>query len=211
MNAVSFIRIPKNASTSLYSFFGESNLIRNDYLSADNSKYMNIFEPSHCTISEAEALLGDSVLDAPVIAVTRNPYDRLVSMFFFARKHDLGKLYDIDTESFDDFAEHFYRLSNENEDFFHGTSQKEFMKHEKTNDFHVCRFEQLEEDIASFIKENGLNFDISRLEKLNSTEHRAYTNYYTDKSRKIVEQLWADDLEHYSYSFDDNRSNIKWA
>jgi len=90
---VTFVRIPKNASTSLYSFFGGSNTIRNELLSADNSMYLNVFEPSHCSIASAEKYLGRRVIDAPVLAVVRNPYDRLLSMFFFAKKYDLAPLY----------------------------------------------------------------------------------------------------------------------
>lgn len=202
MKSVTFIRIPKNASTSIYSFFGEANLIRNDYLSADNPKYLNIFEPSHCTISEAANLLGKDILDSLVLAVVRNPYDRLVSMFFFAKKYDLGSLYDVDTDSFDTFAEQFYELSH-HKDFFHGTSQKEYIAHEKLDEFTICRFEQLEPDLSAFIKDNNLeeDFDINDFPKLNSTEHCDYHDYYSDESKNIVKKMWGEDLDCFSYSF----------
>lgn len=198
---ITFIRIPKNASTSIYSFFGEANLIRNDYLDADNSKYLNIFEPSHCTISEAADLLGDDVLSSPVLVVVRNPYDRLVSMFFFAKKYDLGSLYDISTDTFDEFAEQFYKAS-QCPDFFHSTTQKEFMAHERLEEFTICRFESLEDDISAFIGDNNLDdFDINDFPKLNGTEHSNYRDYYSDKSKEIIKKMWGDDLDCFKYAF----------
>ena len=123
---LTFLRIPKNASTSLYAFFGLANTIRNEYLNANNSKYLNVFEPSHCTLQEAKEILGDDVAKLPVLAVVRNPYDRMVSMFFFAKKHDLGQLYDISLDSFDSFVDGFYRESK-NPDFFHAKSQCDYI------------------------------------------------------------------------------------
>jgi len=196
--ALTFLRIPKNASTSTYSFFGLANTIRNEYLDANNNKHLNIFESSHCTLKEAKELLGDCIAELPVLAIVRNPYDRMVSMFFFAKKHDLGKLYDISLESFDVFVEGFHRLS-ENPDFFHATSQCEFIS--GSNNVTVCRFENLKEDISQFINDNNLSFNIDEFPKLNSTKHNNYRSYYTDKSKDIVKSIWKDDLTRFSYSF----------
>lgn len=195
---LTFLRIPKNASTSLYTFFGFSNTIRNEYLDANNSKYLNIFEPSHCTLKEAKCLLGNGVAELPILAVIRNPYDRLVSMFFFAKKHDLGKIYDISLDTFDNFADGFYRLSKD-PDFFHAKSQCEYIN--EGGNITVCSFENLKDDIAKFISDNNLSFDMSDFQKLNSTDHNNYRSYYTDKSKDIVNSIWGDDLKRFSYSF----------
>ncbi len=195
---LTFLRIPKNASTSIYSFFGFANTIRNEYLDANNSKHLNIFEPSHCTLREAKELLGKGVAELPILAVTRNPYDRLVSMFFFAKKHDLGQIYDISLNSFDEFAEGFYKLSKD-PNFFHAKTQLDYIK--GSDNVTVCRFENLKEDISKFIKDNNLSFDIDEFQKLNSTKHDDYKSYYTGKSKEIVENMWRDDLDFFSYSF----------
>ena len=196
--ALTFLRIPKNASTSIYSFFGTSNTIRNEYLDANNNKYLNVFEPSHCTLQEAKESLGDYVADLPLLAVVRNPYDRMVSMFFFAKKYNLGALYDITLDSFDGFVEGFYKASK-NTDFFHAKSQCDYMK--GSDDVRVCRFENLKDDISKFIRDNNLSFSINDFQKLNSTDHNNYESYYTDKSKDIVMDMWKDDLVRFSYSF----------
>jgi len=201
-NKVTFIRIPKNASTSIYSFLGESNTIRNELLCADNNMYLNIFEPSHCSINDAVDKLGGEVLDAPILAVIRNPYDRLVSMYFFAKKYDLASLYGIDMTDFDSFAKGFHELSGER-DFFHAMPQCEYIKHNDSDKFTVIRFEELESGISKFIGDNKLSklFDKDDLPKLNSTEHKHYSEYYTPASKSIVEEMWSFDLERFDYTF----------
>ncbi|MES0327447.1 MAG: sulfotransferase family 2 domain-containing protein [Gammaproteobacteria bacterium] len=196
--SLTFLRIPKNASTSIYTFFGLANTIRNEYLDANNSKYLNIFESSHCTLKEAKGLLGDCVAELPILSVVRNPYDRMVSMFFFAKKHNLGQLYDISLDSFDAFVEGFYKLS-EDPDFFHAKSQCDYIS--GSENVTVCRFENLESDVSKFISDNSLSFNIDTFPKLNGTTHNNYKGYYTNKSKDIVKSMWKDDLTRFSYSF----------
>ncbi len=195
---LTFLRIPKNASTSTYEFFGSANTIRDEHLDANNSKHLNVFAPSHCTLKEAKELLGDCVAELPVLSIVRNPYDRMVSMFFFAKKHNLGQLYDISMDSFDAFVEGFYKLSKD-PDFFHAKTQCEYIK--GNDNVTVCRFENLEKDISKFISDNDLSFNVDTFPKLNSTVHNDYKSYYTSKSKDIVKKMWGDDLTRFSYSF----------
>ena len=195
---LTFLRIPKNASTSIYSFFGNANTIRNEYLSANNEKYLNVFEPSHCTLKEAKSILGDHIEDLPVLAVVRNPYERLVSMYFFARKHNLGSIYKIDTECFEKFASDFYEWSK-NPNFFHAKSQIDYFKECKKT--YICRFENLYIELGKFIKNENLGFDIHNLEKLNSTKRKSYRSYHTEKTKSIVREMWSEDLSRFSYSY----------
>ena len=201
MKNVTFVRIPKNASTSIYHFLGDTNVIRNERLCANNPKYLNIFEPSHCTLSDAVSLLGDDLIRNPILAVVRNPYDRLVSMFFFARKYDIGSIYDINTDDFDMFASQFYEYSSD-PNFFHATTQKQYIAHSGCEP-QVCRFERLEDDIKDFIENNGMadSLNMREFPRLNGTTHRDFRDYYSGTSRSIVEKMWGDDLECFSYSF----------
>lgn len=205
MERLTFIRIPKNASTTLYSFFGIWNTARDELLSADNSMHRNIFAPSHRSIKQLEDCLGRDVSKKPVIAVVRNPFDRLVSMYFFARKYGLGKIYGISTDSFNNFAEGFYAHRND-EGFFHAAPQAHFIDHEHKDRFTVARFENLVCDVSGFIEKNSLVdiLDIGRLGKLNCTSHEHYSKYYDTNSRSIVEDMWGLDIDMFSYSFNNN-------
>lgn len=210
---VTFIRIPKNASTSLYTFFGGSNTVRNEYLSADNPRHLNVFESSHQSISDLEINLGTDILDKPVLAVVRNPYDRLVSMYFFAKKYDLGKIYDIDVSDFSKFAKGFHRLSGD-ADFFHAMPQVDFIEHSAKDGFTVVRFEDLKKGISSFISRNGLSgiFNADDLGVLNGTVHNHYIEYYNDETIEIVKDMWGCDLEYFSYSLGNQRkAGDLWA
>ena len=204
---LTFIRIPKNASTSLYTFFGDLNTVRNEYLSADNLKHLNIFESSHQSISDLEVNLGADILKKPVLAVVRNPYDRLVSMYFFAKKHDLGKIYDVDLSDFTKFAKGFHSLSKDS-NFFHAMSQMDFIDHAEKDSFTVIRFEDLKKGISSFISKNGLSsiFNADSLESLNGTIHNHYREYYNNETVEIVRDMWGCDLDCFSYSFDSQRN-----
>ena len=204
---LTFIRIPKNASTSLYTFFGNLNTVRNEYLSGDNLRHLNIFESSHQSISDLEINLGPDILKKPVLAVVRNPYDRLVSMYFFAKKHDLGKIYDVDVSDFTRFAKGFHSLSDDC-NFFHAMPQVDFIEHSERENFTVVRFEDLKEGISSFISKNGLSgiFDADKLESLNGTIHNHYVEYYNDETIEIVRDMWGCDLESFSYSLGNQRN-----
>ena len=187
---ITFIRIPKNASTSLYSYFGRWNTIVDGRLRADNSTYKNIFSPSHCSLKRAVEQLGEKILDNQILAVVRNPYDRLVSMFFFAKKYNLGAIYGITTDGFDAFASDFQAMSKD-DTFFHAMSQSEYIDHESP--VTIVRFESLVEDM----KQLGFH----NLPKMNSTVHEGYQEYYSAKSKEIVRDMWSCDLDNFNYSF----------
>lgn len=199
---VTFIRIPKNASTSMYAFLGDKNTIKNELLCADNNMYLNTFEPSHCSISDAENKLGPGILDVPVLAIVRNPFDRLVSMYFFAKKYNLGSIYSVSTNDFQSFAKDFYKLSKD-KNFFHGMSQKSYIKHKDSDKFNVIRFEKINNGVHSFVRNTGTEkiFNASEFPELNGTEHDHYSKYYCPKSKKIVRDMWGCDLDRFSYSF----------
>jgi hypothetical protein len=202
---VNFIRIPKNASTSLYNYFGVTNTIRDNYLSVDNEVYKNIFAPSHCRLEFAIKEFGERILSLPTLAVIRNPYDRMVSMYFFAQKTKLNRVYDMDFQNFLEFCEHSQELSSD-PNFFHSWSQKSFI--EVDNDIRadsLLSFENLQEDLDKFLYEFNLKDFYEKagvsLKKDNSTEHENFKQYYCSKSKKIVENIWGEDIDYFLYTF----------
>jgi len=202
---VNFIRIPKNASTSLYNYFGVTNTIRDNYLSVDNEVYKNTFAPSHCRLEFAIKEFGERILSLPTLAVIRNPYDRMVSMYFFAQKTKLNRVYDMDFQNFLEFCEYSQRLSSD-PNFFHAWSQKSFI--EVDNDIRVdslLSFENLQEDLDKFLYKFNLKDFYKKagatFKKENSTKHENFKQYYCPKSKKIVENIWGEDIDYFSYNF----------
>lgn len=64
----------------------------------------------------------------------------------------------------------------------------------------VGRFETLDQDLASISR--TIAIDLSSLDHRNVTEHRPYGEYYTAKSRDIVAQVYARDLDLFGYTFE---------
>lgn len=207
---VTFIRIPKNASTSLYNFFGPTNTIRDNVAPSEKEIHKDFFAPSHCRIIDAVEYLGDEILSLPTLSVVRNPYDRMVSMYFFAKKLNtsykdiLSKVYGHTADNFLDFCLLFQKMS-EDEGFFSSWSQKSFIQIENETIGDVLRFENLNEDFNKFlIKNNLLGFFDQYgkcLKKENQTSHKMYKNYYCGDSKNIVEELWSEDIEYFKYNF----------
>lgn len=202
---VNFIRIPKNASTSLYNYFGATNTIRDKYLNADNKVYKNIFAPSHCPLDFAIKQFGERILDLPTLAVIRNPYDRMVSMYFFAQKIKANKIYDFNIENFLQFCEAFESLCSD-KCFFHGWTQKSFIELEgKVSVNNLIRFENLEVEFGEFLHKYDLNKIYKKinptLKKENSTVHNHYKQYFCSKSQKIVKNIWGEDIDYFEYLF----------
>ena len=196
---VNFIRIPKNASTSLYNFFGVTNTIRDDYLTCPESVYKNIFAPSHCTFDTAIDCLGNEILNLPTLAVARNPYDRAVSFYHFSKKYSIFSIYNKPELSFVDFLEEF---SNQNDDFFHAWPQMKFFKNHQVD---VIKFENIEADLWNFLKKNNIDVFYKnakrRLKKENQTIHENDKKYYCSRSKKIVKEMWGEDICFFSYKF----------
>jgi len=202
---VNFIRIPKNASTSLYNHFGVTNTIRDNYLSADNEIYKNAFAPSHCRLEFAIKEFGERILSLPTLAVIRNPYDRMVSMYFFAQKNKLNGVYDTDFKNFLEFCEFFQELSSD-PNFFHAWSQKSFIEFEGSISIgNLIRFENLEVEFAEFLHKHNLkNFYKKagiQLKKENQTKHKSYQEYFCPKSKNIVNKIWGEDVDYFEYLF----------
>jgi hypothetical protein len=142
----------------------------------------------------------------------RNPWDRLVSAFFFlkaggrnpkdtewARKH----IYNY--ESFENFV-----LSLKNKkvrkkilSHQHFRPQWHYIVDENGNtpfDF-IGRIENFKNDFESIKAQLGLTGDLSHI---NKSSHKPYSYYYKNETKKIVRELYKKDIELLNYSFDTN-------
>ena len=65
---------------------------------------------------------------------------------------------------------------------------------------YVARLEQIQEDFDEICEKTFL--PRTRLPRLNKTRRKPYRYYYTDETRKIVEDIYHDDITAFHYSFD---------
>ncbi len=141
--------------------------------------------------------------------IVRNPYDRLVSAFHFLKK---GGVNDKDKQwaeknlsaydTFDAFARQ--GLSKRNiRRALHFRPQSEFIcvrKNRPGLDF-IGYYENLPADFAFIGRKLGINATLAEANR-NVSRAKDYRQYYTEASRKIVAEFYADDLRILGYDFD---------
>lgn len=196
-----FIRIPKNASTSLYHAFGKNNIVcarLNSFSEKlkDEDFWQKIVHPSHIGMDVIVKYLGKQQLDLLTICCIRNPYDRIVSAFTFTRKHELWRIYSDQEPTFRQFAE-AYCNRKEDKNFSHAHSQTKWITFEgRCRADVILRFEHLEEDFNRMNAKYKFNFKIPHL---NSTEHKPFHEYYDDELGELVFKSYEEDFENLGY------------
>jgi chondroitin 4-sulfotransferase 11 len=186
-----FIHIPKTAGFSIaLSLFGEhpwQHATYREYEMANSKKFLRYFK----------------------FAFVRNPWDRLVSGYFYMRsgpndedRKGNREWYERHLARYRDFGG-FVRgwLTRESiwtEPF---QPQYHFVCDENRHvrmDF-VGRVETIEADFRHICERLNIS---AQLTQVNTSDHRHYTEYYTDDLRERVAALYAEDIEIFGYRFD---------
>jgi hypothetical protein len=74
---------------------------------------------------------------------------------------------------------------------------------DNTSEIHINkigRFERLQQDFDTICDDIGMSR--MKLPEKNKSKHKKYTEYYDDKSKKIVDDLWKIDIETFGYNFE---------
>ena len=122
----------------------------------------------------------------------RNPWDRLVSKYFWSRLPSKGVSFREMIFLMDDAKMRpRHRLKHNQSDFIN------------SNINCVGRFENLEADFKKICA--ILNLDAPKLEHLNTTKHAPYWEYYDAETRNIVATKYKKDIETFGYKFGEQR------
>jgi hypothetical protein len=134
----------------------------------------------------------------------RNPWDRAVSEYFYLKtmKGCCCKENDI-PENFEDWCRKGMPCSWEG----HTEPQINFMidKNKKNIMDFIGRFENLERDAQIILNK----FEIKgKLPKFNANKNKRYhySNYYSDYTRDLIKEKYSEDINYFSYKFEDNPS-----
>jgi len=159
-------------------------------------EYLNIFEP-RCINNYFK------------FTVVRNPWDRLVSAYFFLRsgglggKDQAGSIREFgDFLDFKDFVKKWVNRSNIWK-WHHFRPQYHYMldKREKVHLDFVAFLENIDDDFSYIRNHTGLVCD---LPKSNESKHGLYTKYYDMETAKIVDETYAEDIKMLGYNFDNS-------
>jgi hypothetical protein len=189
-----FVHIPKCAGISVVkSLFGD-------------------FECGHTNLKRYQIMFGPREFKNYFkFTVVRNPYDRLVSAFLFLKKGGMNekdkRWSEKNLSPYDDFDAFMKGWVNKNNvrAALHFRPQCSFICLEKNRpglDF-IGYYENLEPDfsfICRKLKMNSTLFETNR----NLSRKKDYREYYTDETRKIAADVYADDIRVLGYSFDNS-------
>jgi hypothetical protein len=199
-----FYRIPKNASTSITEHLGNINLIKKHektfYDQADKRLYKGWFDPTHAKPNEVYNVFKREMANYFSFCIVRNPWDRAVSMYHFSLKNKLGSLYGLSNDlSFMEFCE-LLEYRQDDRYFIASHKQTEWMEGNFPPKIHL-RFENLKEEFGQMLKDYNINHINPNIPHKNSTNHKIYTEYYNDKSKKIISNVFEKDIDTLKYSF----------
>lgn len=187
-----FIHLPKCAGISVSkALFGN--------LAGGHTRlemHLNIFDP-------------ENILNYFKFTIVRNPWDRLVSAYHFLEKGGFEpqdkKWFENNLRKYKDF-DHFIRdwLSEDNIwTWRHFRPQYSYFLDDNQKvplDF-IGYIENIDSDFELICNKLGIE---NRLKKLNKSSHKDYTEYYTEETKQLVADVYADDIHILGYTFDNS-------
>lgn len=136
-------------------------------------------------------------------AVTRNPYDRVVSAFHYLKKGGEPNNYDLEMQKklskykdFKDFVKDLHLFVNE----IHFKPQYIFAcdKNGRILVDYIFKSEKLDKEIRKLFEKEGLQ--VEDIPKVNTSKHDDYSKYYNDVNvKRTVYQIYKKDFELFNY------------
>jgi len=201
-----FIHIPKCAGTSIEKFFGY------DY---DNNKYIEsdfkIGHPKHMTLNEYSSILHRKILDNIFkFTIIRNPFDLVVSQYNYSL-HSEGVLWNGQNDyeykkniTFNDYVVFLKNIkyntikSRLNKNVY--SLDEYFVSDNIKLDF-IGRYENLEQDFKIICDELNISDKTLPFENKSKVNKINYQDYYNEKTKNIVYNIFKDELKKYNYDF----------
>lgn len=152
---------------------------------------------NHMPAAQIRKYLGSGIWDEFFkFCIIRNPFDKLVSMYFFHMSREKERLEDLE-------------FSAVRRDFLAWLKERRFvLDHDKyLIDGSICvdyfiRFETLRDDLAEVCRKLRIERDASELERFKSESrpiNKHFSEFYDEEARKIVADSYAFELNYFGY------------
>ena len=149
-------------------------------------------------------------------AVVRNPWDRVVSRYFFAKKvievEKKSPASYADVSSFDAFLEERHNWGN-HPFMWHRAVRGWYPAVDHVTDEQgnlkcdMIRFENLNEDLISYFNIPTM----SRARNVTALNKGTYMDMYTDKTKQIIADWYAKDIDMWGFDFHTGATKNVWA
>lgn len=156
----------------------------------------------HATASDVQKELSAEMYgDYYKFAFVRNPWDWQISMYHFILKES-DHINHVRVRAMNDFEEYLHWVLETPKPFARGALkfQKDMLIDTQGSiivDF-VGRFEKLECDFKRICQKINI---AASLPKINTTVHKDYRSYYNERTKKMVEEHFKEDIKLFSYKF----------
>jgi hypothetical protein len=193
-NKFAFIHIPKCGGTTIerhFKIMGKGNFY------GDNSQINGMtFSPQHYTYK----MLNDKVnlSNYYTFSFVRNPYDRVISEYFWNQNKSVGKIKK--SEDYKDFIfwfKSFYKNINSD----HKLPQYKFICDDEDNILvdTLGRVENFKEDFLNIIFKITKEKSESKFEKPNYKTEKFRESYLTDEVVSVINEIYQKDFEIFNY------------
>lgn len=209
-----FVHIPKTAGSSVtyclrHEFDRENRVQRFVNSISKRISDRKIYEitrfqplPNHATAAEYLACFGDRYWSMKSFSFVRNPYDLMVSLFFFVQQtpqhHDYEKVQGL---SFRDYVLQTFHPDRPE------SRQARFLVDDEGRCLvqKIGRVETVSESFAEITRHLGIN---AELPHLNKSKRGSYLQHYDDETIDLVARVFRTDFELLGYSRDPNCTDV---
>jgi hypothetical protein len=156
--------------------------------------------PTHAKAREIRSQLPERWENYFTFGFVRNPWSWQVSLYFYMLENDDHWQHDL-IRSMSGFDEYIEWRVNEDK-----VLQSEFFCDREGNvivDF-IGRLESIQDDFRTICDTVELE---AELPHRNSSSHRDYRDYYTERTRRLVANHFSEDITRFGYSFGDVRDS----
>ena len=155
------------------------------------SKTYRIFL-QHADLKFYKKILDIDFQGYTTITTVRNPYDRLVSCFYYNGK---SQHYTFEDFVLNQLESHIGANNKKSYTVNHFAPQITFCKLDDYDVDHIIKLENFSDDLKKIGINMKLHFSKTPFRKKN------YMDYYNNKTRDMVHQLYKEDFEYLGYNF----------